>query len=108
MGTCYNFVCKTCKVNYDIDKYYNARYLVPNLIKLHGNHDVLAYHDNDDDSIEKYEGSIWDKTPTDYKMIDIWDNGKLVDEFRNLPLSWTTEQFFDWFYAQGNSKEGQG
>jgi hypothetical protein len=82
MGTCYNFVCKTCKENYDIDKEHNASFLIPKLLKRHEGHEIGVYHDNQYECWERFEGD-GETILSEYKEVKIWDKKyKLKPEYR--------------------------
>lgn len=89
MGTTYSFACEDCKKVYDMDKYYRAKELVPNFLKMHQGHNTVVYSEHNDELVEKYEYS-----DGEYEVVEIWPEGILLEEYQNLPLKWTDEQFF--------------
>jgi hypothetical protein len=79
--------CEDCKVWYDLDKIYNAICLAPNILEMHKGHKVCIYSEHADECVEKYEYS------KSYKEVEIWEKGNLKEEYRNMPLKWTYEEF---------------
>lgn len=88
MGICYTVVCDDCKEKYDVAKYYNARLIIPKLVKLHDNHKLKIY--NDEENLEE---------PEDYRYVEIWDeNGRVKKEFLNSVDTevWELNKTFEW------------
>ena len=91
MGTVYNFVCKTCKENYDIDKIYNACRFIPKLEELHKGHEYGIYSEHQDSCEDYFEPSFENDFKCEYKGIDAFKVFKYTEGNKELSMQEFTD-----------------